>query len=405
MGFMKKMTYKEVFVVVYLLHIIRLYYFLPYSALHNMLTVLDICFAFFFFVCFVRCKKNNCLFEKSTTLLYLIFCFSFFVGLKNGQEIDRLFKYTSSVFLQFGFYYYLKCYKIDLDFLQKVLKYLLIGYVVVSVFCYLQYPNLWFGGNDEQSLERMKDSIENRGIVRVSLPCKMLIPLFLFSEAQYVGTDKGNKLHLFCLLFLFILVANRFPLVMSILVLAYMLLASRHIRKIQKLKIAVTVSLLGILLFCIPLTSNIINSLVDMTKTERQAGDENNIRVLAATYFFKEFNAGNPEAVFIGNGIASNGSDSYSRKIKYLNTYLGYWESDVGFCEIYIYFGILGLVALLFWCWCLYKTKVRNEYKYIKYYFLFLILAMICGGYWFENLYIVNILSYILVNNQINKRI
>lgn len=57
MGFMKKMTYKEVFVVVYLLHIIRLYYFLPYSALHNMLTVLDICFAFFFFVCFVRCKK------------------------------------------------------------------------------------------------------------------------------------------------------------------------------------------------------------------------------------------------------------------------------------------------------------------------------------------------------------
>ena len=184
-----------------------------------------------------------------------------------------------------------------------------------------------------------------------------------------------------------------------------MLLASRLFFFFQKLKIAVTVSLLVMLLFCIPLTSNIINSLVDMTKTERQAGDENNIRVLAATYFFKEFNAGNPEAVFIGNGIASNGSDSYSRKIKYLNTYLGYWESDVGFCEIYIYFGILGLVALLFWCWCLYKTKVRNEYKYIKYYFLFLILAMICGGYWFENLYIVNILSYILVNNQINKRI
>ena len=92
----------------------------------------------------------------------------------------------------------------------------------------------------------------------------------------------------------------------------------------------------------------------------------------------------------------------YSKEMKYLNEEVGFWESDVGYCEIYIYFGIVGLLGLFFWCYGVYDIKIEESYKYIKYYFLFLMVSMICGGYWFENIYVVNILTYTLVKSNEN---
>ena len=100
------------------------------------------------------------------------------------------------VFLQFGFYYYLRLHNVSTEFLLKLLKRLLIGYAVITVLCYLQYPNCWFGGDDEQSLARMKSSLEDRGLIRFTLPCKMLVPLFLFMEIQNLGLWVNNKMNL-----------------------------------------------------------------------------------------------------------------------------------------------------------------------------------------------------------------
>ena len=49
-----------------------------------------------------------------------------------------------------------------------------------------------------------------------------------------------------------------------------------------------------------------------------------------------------------------------------------------------------------------YDIKIEESYKYIKYYFLFLMVSMICGGYWFENIYVVHILTYTLVKSNEN---
>ena len=46
----------EIFVVIYILHIIRFYYFLPYTFLHNILNAIDILYAFFFAFCFIKYK-------------------------------------------------------------------------------------------------------------------------------------------------------------------------------------------------------------------------------------------------------------------------------------------------------------------------------------------------------------
>ncbi|WP_287646090.1 hypothetical protein [Bacteroides sp.] len=207
---------------------------------------------------------------------------------------------------------------------------------------------------------------------------------------------------IFILFILLLFIGNRFPLVISLLVIGYMIAVSNNIKFFRKIQTGVVVTAVIAMLSFVSVTRNIIDSLIQTTVNERDAGDENNIRVLAATYFFLEFNGDKLEPKIIGNGIASNGDDMYSKEMKYLNEEVGFWESDVGYCEIYIYFGIVGLLGLFFWCYGVYDIKIEESYKYIKYYFLFLMVSMICGGYWFENIYVVNILTYTLVKSNEN---
>lgn len=46
--------------------------------------------------------------------------------------------------------------------------------------------------------------------------------------------------------------------------------------------------------------------------------------------------------------------------MKYLNEEVGFWESDVGYCEIYIYFGVIGLLGLFFGAMVFMILKSRN---------------------------------------------
>lgn len=286
----------EIFVVIYILHIIRFYYFLPYTFLHNILNAIDILYAFFFAFCFIKYKSRTTItkLEVATAILYVVFLLSVFIGIKNGQQIDRVLKYTSMVFLQFGFYYYLRLHNVSTEFLLKLLKRLLIGYAVITVLCYLQYPNCWFGGDDEQSLARMKSSLEDRGLIRFTLPCKMLVPLFLFMEIQSLGLWVNNKMKIFILFILLLFIGNRFPLVISLLVIGYMIAVSNNIKFFRKIQTGVVVAAVIAMLSFVSVTRNIIDSLIQTTVNERDAGDENNIRVLAATYFFLEFNGDKP---------------------------------------------------------------------------------------------------------------
>lgn len=402
----KRYTIKgsELLIILYVLHIIRFYNFLPYTYLHNITYAIDILFASFFFFCFLidNHKFGHTKLEIATTILYVVFLCAIPIGLKNGQQIDRVLKYTSMLFLQFGFFYYLKRNRVNSVFLIKLLQYLLIGYVLVSLVCYLQYPNMIFGGDDEQSLARMQSSLEDRGIIRVTLPCKMLITLFLFIEIQNFRFSYRVGIRILSLLILLLLMGNRFPIVVTVLVAALMVFRSSLFSFKNKIYITAGVGVLMLILMIIPSTRRIFDSLVQTTIEEGSYGSEHNVRVLSATYFFTEFNEGNLEACIIGNGVNSNGFDSYSQRIRTLNEDMGFWEGDVGYCEIYIYFGIVGLIALAYWCFAVYNLKIEKKYNYIKYYFLFLMLAMICGGYWFENFYIVSILTYLMVES--NKR-
>ncbi len=71
--------------------------FSSYTFLHNILNAIDILYAFFFAFCFIKYKSRTTItkLEVATAILYVVFLLSVFIGIKNGQQIDRVLKYTS----------------------------------------------------------------------------------------------------------------------------------------------------------------------------------------------------------------------------------------------------------------------------------------------------------------------
>lgn len=389
------------FVVFYILHTIRFYNFTLYTSLGVLLNLIDIVCAIYFFVCFIQYlsfKRRKTFFEKSLIILYLVFVGSILVGYSNGQDPLRIAKWYSGTFLQFGFVFYLLYKKTSSLFFIDLLKRLLIGYCFITILCYIQYPDCWFGRQDADIASNMQSALENRGLIRFFLPCKMLVPLFLFYYA-FNYYKKKSSVKLLILLFFLLLIGNRFPLAVSCIILTIIVLTSKSISFTLRIKLGFALCAIVCAAFFIPVTRHIIDSLILLSTEGGTDGvSDENIRLIAVSYYFS-FNDGNTLRDIIGNGIQCYGADPYSKKLAYAFDVLRLCESDVGFCELFVYFGIIGLVAYLLWCYGCLKIKISDNFKFIKYYFVFIMICMICGGYWFENIYIIISLSYILIMN------
>ena len=172
-------------------------------------------------------------------------------------------------------------------------------------------------------------------------------------------------------------------------------MTSKSLNLSQKVKLVVIFFVLGVLIYNIPFTRNIVNNMLEITSTQAEYG-ENDIRVISATYFFTELNEGDIFKNIFGNGIYTHDLSPYGKLMDYAHE-IGYWESDVGYAEIFVYFGLIGLIALLIWFIGVLTVRIPSEYFFLKIYLIFIIISMICGGYWFENIVEMAIITYILV--------
>ena len=390
------------FLVIFILNYIRFFNCSIYSIsiFKYGAYVFDIFFAFHFIVCACRCNRSaNSWLEKSVNAFYAVLFVALAVGYIGGQYMDFAIKGASRVFLLWGVYYYVKYNKIPPSYLLNILKFLVLGGMVVTVLCYMQFPNCWFGMSGEDAVEGLKSSLETRGVMRFNIPCKILVVLFIFRELQHFSMKRKQIMYLALLFVYLLMIGNRFPMAVCILMVTYMIVTSRNITFGNKVKIVLVVSLLAAAIFVIPATRNIVDKLVLMsTNNDANGVGDENIRVIAATYFFNEFNA--PDDWFhilLGNGMCFPNSGAYADKMQYLHENFAFWQSDVGYCELYIYFGVVGLAVVALWFISAMTIKVHAQYSYIKVFILFIMISMICGGYWFEYMVEMAMLSYMLV--------
>lgn len=397
-GYIKRNN--AIFIIIFILHYLRLYNCVIYqiSVFKYLAFIFDIAYSIYFFICFIRYKRkcHISILERSVSVLMIVFWGSLIVGPYQGQSFLYALKQLAMLYLIWGFYYYLRLYNIKVEFLFNLLKYMVAGCLIVTVICNILFPYFLFGMPPyENAVAHMLSEADSRGVMRFYLPCKMLVPLFVFF---CVSKFKMNLRNISELLFWFVclfFIGNRFPLVVTVLCAIFLCMVSKSLSFSQKVKITVAFSMLSILVYLLPFTRNIIDNMLAMTSTQAEYG-ENDIRVISATYFFTELNAGDIFKNIFGNGIYTHDLSPYGKLMDYAHS-VGYWESDVGYAEIFVYFGVIGLMSLLLWLIGVLKAKIPEEYFFIKVYVIFIIVSMICGGYWFENIVEMSIVTYILV--------
>lgn len=132
-----------------------------------------------------------------------------------------------------------------------------------------------------------------------------------------------------------------------------------------------------------------------------------NIRVKAVKYFLARLFP-NGLAYIFGNG-ASTGHSEYSNTVGMISLKYGYYLGDIGLIGEYIKYGsifILGVLGLLI---KVFITKIRTEHNYIKYFFVFTVMAMILGGGFSDSgfvaivcilLYIIDVSNFSLSNSK-----
>ena len=362
--------------------------------------VIEIIFSFHFILCALKCsKRRNSIFEKSIDYVYLMIFIALVIGHFDGQNFTYAIKWVSRTWLLWGVYYYLKYHNLPIDYIFGLIKFLLIGSVAATLISTVQFPNSWFGMSGEDALQGMKDSLSQRGVMRFNVPGKILIVLFIFKEIQNFTFSSRILLRLAMMTIFLVMIGNRFPMAVCLCMLLVLVFISKTIKFKHKIQVLLSVGIIGIAVFYIPFTKDIIDKLLALNDAAgaNGLGDEN-IRVLSSTYFFTEFNSPNDYYhILLGNGMAFPNSGGFSDKIYELSEMYGYYASDVGYAALYLFFGIIGLLIFLIWLFSSLFVKVSNEYAYIKWFFFFLAISMICGGYWFEYFVEVAMLSYILV--------
>lgn len=101
-------------------------------------------FSFYFLFAIYGIRKTSCFVAgESVSLLFLIFWGSLIVGSYQGQNFLYALKQLSMLYLIWGFYYYLRLYNIKVEFLFALFRYMFIGYLLITVICYILFPHFY----------------------------------------------------------------------------------------------------------------------------------------------------------------------------------------------------------------------------------------------------------------------
>lgn len=292
-------------------------------------------------------------------------------------------------FMYFYFFYYaLHMLRIPDKELEKIILYLALIYVFFYIIQYFAYPTIIF---------RVR-VIEERGTIRIFQVGLSYMILAYF----YVLNRSFDKLSLrgIGMLFLFfsviILMGTRQLLFSMFLLTMLNILMSRKVKsKLMVILLAMFAAIPVVLMF-----QDIFTSIISLSK-EQSVGFEENIRVLAGTFFLTEFFPNNL-AYLTGNG-ADSANSGYGMTIQMYKDVFGFYQSDVGIIGDYSKFGILFLAGVFSILYRTLKTRFSDDLNYIKYFFLFAILTGITGAGLFGEANSIVTISIILYLSDIDK--
>ncbi len=335
-------------------------------------------------------KRN---FSIEITILIFAVLFSMYCAqLFHSQNLKTTIIAQRFMYLYFV-YYVFHIINIESEDLIKIFIILGVGVFVVYVIQFAIFPFRILDCRVGMS----------RGTIRIFMPgFQYVIIGYLALLNKYFNTRKISDALLAGVLFMvFFLQGTR----QTIAIMGFLTLIAILGSKILTNKLAILFSLFLATIAFFFIFHDVILEMINVTVSQKSSSDDG-VRYRAAYYFLHDFFP-NKATYFFGNGADSMNS-SYGAYVFYLKRRLGFYQSDIGIIGDYTKFGVLYVLSVLLIIIKIFILKVPEYFKFIKLFFLSIVLTSITGRFLFgEPSGIVTIASllYIIDKNKIPRKI
>lgn len=288
---------------------------------------------------------------------------AFMVNYTRNQSFEQTL-YAQRAIFYYLFYFLLHQLKVNIRDLQKIFIYFGIVYIVFYLLQYFAYPY------------RIFDAfiLAHRGTVRVYLAGSDYLAILFFLYAQRFF--QFNKLKYLLVVIgaysLYILLGGRGTMVIMAFTFVIFLLFSRKVK--SRFGITILIALASILFLF--LFQGIFEELLQDSMRDRNLG-KNYVRFVATKFFLTDFYKSSM-AYFTGNGVPGLSGD-YPREMMGIKN-KGYFLGDIGTIGLYIQYGILFLIGVLGICYKALVTKLNENYIYLRYMYLAIIISLPAGA-------------------------
>jgi hypothetical protein len=341
--------------------------FIPYGAGKVAVVISLIIVLIFFFIHLIYGRVEQ--FKKGFTIPILIL----FLGLLISSVAGAYFHdqntltslLTQNEFYLFMFYFLLHQLKPDPAKLLKMFMVLAYVYCFIYFVQYMIFPKIILSTS----------VFMDRGTIRIFMPgaAFLFTAYFLCLMRFYIYKKIKYLLYIIPMLIIVLLLGTRQILASIALLTMLSILLSRAIK-------SKAVMVFVIVLCMIPfyfLFQGIFLQMFEVTQKE-SSSMEDNIRYRAAYYFLVEFN-NNKTWMLTGNGMPNVKSD-YGRFIETLSANLGYYQGDIGIIGDFVKFGIFFVIGNLLIYFKLIVSKTAEQYRFILFNVLSMVMTMFTGG-------------------------
>lgn len=291
-----------------------------------------------------------------------------------NQDIFRGFNVTSTLLGMFYYLFLIKARPSSEDIKRLIYIYTFV-YIFLWIYAFIKAPELVFNvANSNGELD------EARGIFRLNIVGRQfLVMCFFLCLNQWVIYKQ--KIHIafsiICFIFIIFQVTRQVIVFSFVIGLIYFLLNYKN-------RIVLLIGLLFSFLLIGNITFNddsVIGNMINLSESQVQnnASDED-IRVNAISFFINDF-PNNIVTVIFGNGVHFNKGE-YGLYLTKINNIYGFYLSDVGYINMYITCGIIGLVLYLLLFIKISVNRVNRKFFYGKLFIIYMIFANI-GADWY----------------------
>lgn len=242
----------------------------------------------------------------------------------------------------------------------------------------------------------------SRGVVRLKIAGSNVMKLWgMWSLGLYISSFKKKYLFIYalCMLFVVLLVSRQhivYYFLCGFLSMVYYISNSKKILSLCAVTILLAIGISQ---------TTIYKNLEELTKSQMEANDggKDDIRINAAKYFISEF-PNSAITVILGNGVYHSESQ-YGKRMYFIGRNYGYFLSDIGYVQFYIFFGLIGIGVLAYLLWYIVISNVPLQFIGIKLYFYFLFMGSVFSHAFDTGIFVIAIAFYLLLIGRLQYKV